>query len=151
MVMALVFVQGCLTEQQAARRIMRVQALQPSVVAAACGSLYPPLEYRRDSIIYKQGAPAPMVYVYADCDSIPQPVRKKIKILCPPSRTVDTLVLYREKQVVNRGAVEALRSELAACNISRARLAKERQILLWLSIVLLLLLVLRRVMKTWRK
>ncbi|MBZ0097509.1 MAG: hypothetical protein K8F30_00415 [Taibaiella sp.] len=147
---ALLMLPGCLTERKALKRIMKMQAAHPAAVATACAGLYPPLEYTRDSMVYKPGARSEIVYVYADCDSAATKGQGMVKIPCPPLRITDTLVLYKEKQVVNRASIEALRAEMATCNNVRARLARDRQILFWVMSAIILYILIKGLIKRWR-
>lgn len=147
---ALCIFSGCLTERKALKRIMKLQAAHPAAVATACAGLYPPLEYTRDSMVYKPGAPSEIVYVYADCDSAATKGQGVVKIPCPPLHITDTLVLYKEKQVVNRAAIEALRAEVASCNNIRTRLARDRQIMFWVVSAMVSYTLIRWLIKRWR-
>lgn len=147
---ALFMLAGCLTERKALKRIMKMQAAHPAAVATACAGLYPPLEYTRDSMVYKPGARSEIVYVYADCDSAATKGQGMVKIPCPPLRITDTLVLYKEKQVVNRASIEALRAEMATCNNIRTRLARDRQILFWVVSAIILYALIKWLIKRWR-
>ena len=143
----LVFLSGCLTERKATRKLMKINAVQPRVVANACSRLFPPVAYTRDSIVYKPGLPTGVAYVYADCDSAGKGIAEKIKIPCPPLRITDTLILYKESQVVNRAAEDALREDLDACNLSKAEVIKERQILFWGLTALLFFMLIRWIIR----
>lgn len=141
---------SCQTERAAVKKILKLHAVHPAATAEACAGLYPPLEYTRDSIVYKPGALSELVYVYADCDTVTDKRAGKLKIPCPPVRVADTIFLYKEKQVVNRAEVEKLKEQINTCNIANAQTMKERQILFWTTIVLGVLILFGLLRRLWR-
>lgn len=141
---------SCQAERKAVKKIMKLHAVHPGATAAACASLYPPLAYMRDSVVYKPGIPSELVYVYADCDTIEVKRAGKIKIPCPPLRITDTILLYKEKQVVNRAEIEMLKTKIESCNIAYAQRVKERQILLWTTIALGVITLIGLLRRLWR-
>jgi len=149
-IIAALLLASCQAERKAVKKIMKLHAAHPGATATACAGLYPPLEYTRDSIVYKPGAPSELVYVYADCDTVAGKQAGKIKIPCPPVRITDTILLYKEKQVVNRAEIEKLKSEINNCNIAYAQRVKERQILLWMTIVLGVITLIGLLRRLWR-
>ncbi len=149
-IIAALLLASCQAERKAVRKIMKLHALYPAATAEACAGLYPPLEYTRDSIVYKPGAPSELVYVYADCDTVADKRAGKIKIPCPPVRIIDTILLYKEKQVVNRAEVEKLTLKLAACKESNAILIRERAILAWIVIAFVAYALIKWLFKSWR-
>ncbi len=141
---------SCQAERKALKKIMKLHAVHPGATAEACAGLYPPLEYTRDSIVYKPGTPSELVYVYADCDTVADKREGKIKIPCPPLRITDTILLYKEKQVVNRAESERLKDELLLCNKAYSREAAERRIFVWCLVALLVYTLLRWLLKFWQ-
>jgi len=149
-IIAALLLASCQAERKAVRKIMKLHALYPAATAEACAGLYPPLEYTRDSIVYKPGAVSELVYVYADCDTVADKRAGRLKIPCPPLRVTDTIFLYKEKQVVNRAQVEKLKEEVNSCNIAYAQRVKERQILLWTTIGLGMITLIGLLRRLWR-
>ncbi len=141
---------SCQTERAAVKKILKLHAVHPAATAEACAGLYPPLEYTRDSIVYRPGAVSELVYVYADCDTVADKRVGKLKIPCPPLRVTDTIFLYREKQVVNRAAIEKLTMNITDCNETNAVLTKEKTILFWIAIIFVSYTLLRWVLRAWR-
>lgn len=141
---------SCQTERGAVKKILKLHAVQPAATAEACAGLYPPLEYTRDSIVYKPGAVSELVYVYADCDTVTDKRAGKLKIPCPPMRVTDTIFLYKEKQVVNRAEVEKLTMNITDCNEANAVLTKEKSILIWVALIFVAYTLLRWVLRVWR-
>lgn len=141
---------SCQTERRLVKKILKIHAAHPAASATACAGLYPPLEYTRDSFVYKPGAPSDLVYVYADCDTVADKREGKLKIPCPPLRITDTLLLYKEKQVVNRAEEQRLKEELGVCNKAYARRLAERNIFLWCLLGLAVYTLLRWLLKAWR-
>lgn len=133
---------GCYTERHATKQLAKVQAHHPVVVARVCSSNYPPIEQIKDSIIYKQGEPyEEIVYVEADCDSVlstsDKTTVKRLKIPCPTTIVqTDTLLLYKEKQVVNRAKVAVLEQELAELKETHIKTKEQNHILLRVAIIL---------------
>lgn len=149
-IIAALLLASCQAERKALKKIMKLHAAHPAATAAACAGLYPPLAYTRDSIVYKPGTPSELVYVYADCDTVADKRAGKLKIPCPPVRIVDTIMLFKEKQVVNHAEIEKLKEEVNACNVAYAQRVKERQILLWTTIALGVLTLIRLLRRLWR-
>ena len=146
---------GCYSQKKASQNLLKVQAYYPETVASICSSLYPPLAVVKDSIIYLQGeVEEELVYVEVDCDSVinEQKTTKPnvVRVPCPPSiyRT-DTLLVYKERQVVDRAAVKALSLELKELTIVSAKTNKENYILLRVAIVLLAYTIIRWVLRIW--
>lgn len=148
-IIAALLLVSCQAERKAVKKIMKLHAAQPRATATACAGLYPPLAYTRDSIVYKPGTPSELVYVYADCDTVSGIQAGKIKIPCPPVHITDTILLYKEKQVVNRAEVEHLKAEINNCNIAYAQKVKERQILLWVTVALGVLMLIKLLRRLW--
>ncbi|MBW7913321.1 MAG: hypothetical protein H3C54_06405 [Taibaiella sp.] len=140
---------SCRAERNAVKKIMKLHAAYPGATAAACAGLYPPVEYTHDSVVYKPGAPSQLVYVYADCDTVMGKQAGRIKIPCPPVHITDTILLYKEKQVVNRADVERLKEEVNKCQVAYAKRLKERQILLWTTIALGMITAIRLLKRLW--
>lgn len=149
-IIAVLLLTACQTERKAVKKIWKLHAAHPAATAVVCAALYPPLEYTRDSMVYKPGAAADLVYVYADCDTVADKQAGKLKIPCPPARAADTIFLYKEKQVVNRAATTALYNEISRCNNIRARLTRDRQILFWVALVMISYTLIRWGIKFWR-
>lgn len=149
-IIAALLLASCQAERKAVKKIMKLHAAHPGATAAACAGLYPPLAYTRDSIVYKPGTQSELVYVYADCDTVADKRTGKLKIPCPPVRIVDTIMLYKEKQVVNRAELQKLTEAINTCNIAYAQRMKERQILFWTTIMLgliILISIIRRILR----
>lgn len=149
-IIAALLLASCQAERRAVKKIMKLHAAHPGATATACAGLYPPLAYTRDSIVYKPGAPSKLVYVYADCDTVTGKQAGKIKVPCPSVRIVDTIMLYKEKQVVNRAEIEKLTFKLASCNESNAILIRERTILVWIVIAFVVYTLIKWLLKSWR-
>lgn len=148
-IIAVLLLASCQAERKAVKKIMKLHVAHPGATAIACAWLYPPLAYMRDSIVYKPGAPSELVYVYADCDTVADKRVGKLKIPCPPVRITDTVLLYKEKQVVNRAEIEKLKAEINNCNIAYAKRVKERQILLWTTIALGVIALIGLLRRLW--
>ncbi|CAG1770319.1 hypothetical protein BAC3_00960 [uncultured bacterium] len=148
-IIAALLLASCQAERKAVKKIMKLHAAHPGTTATACAGLYPPLAYTRDSIVYKPGAPSELVYVYADCDTVTGKQEGKIKIPCPPVRITDTILLYKEKQVVNRAELQKLSLDLSACNTAYSKKLKERDILFWVTSVLVCYTIIRFIFKRW--
>lgn len=146
---------GCYTEKYATKQLAKVQTHHPIVVAKVCSSNYPPIERIKDSIIYKQGeAYEEIVYVEADCDSVlstsDKITVKRIKIPCPTTIVqTDTLLLYKEKQVVNRAKVAVLEQELAELKETHIKTEEQNHILLRVAIILGAYTIIRWVLRIW--
>lgn len=146
---------GCYTEKHATRQLAKVQAHHPIVVAKVCSSNYPPIERIKDSIVYKQGEPyEEIVYVEADCDSVlstsDKTIIKRIKVPCPSTIVqTDTLLVYKEKQVVNRAKVAVLEQELAELKETHIKTEEQNHILLRVAIILGVYTIIRWVLRIW--
>lgn len=140
---------SCRAERNAVKKIMKLHAAYPGATAAACAGLYPPVEYTHDSVVYKPGAPSQLVYVFADCDTVMGKQAGKIKIPCPPVHITDTILLYKEKQVVNRADAERLKGELASCTKQYLLTSAERQMFLWGLVILSTYTILRWLLRYW--
>lgn len=126
---------GCLTERKAQKRIVRIHVEQPQVLASACATIYPPLEFTKDSIIFIPGETSWRYdTVEVDCDSV---VRigmfirndshtqtgligfdttrlKKVRIPCPPCPIrVDTFYRNTQTQAVNKARETELELQVA--------------------------------------
>ncbi len=144
---------GCYSQKKATRQLFKVQAHYPKLTAQLCSNSYPPLVQIKDSIIHLPGrVKKEKVFVTVDCDSILKSNTKvkTVKVPCPPSEyRTDTILVYQERQVVNKAQVAVLeheRNELAKA------LTKEEQhnyILLRLAIVLAAYTILRWVLRIW--
>lgn len=146
---------GCYTEKRATKQLAKVQAHHPIVVAKVCSSNYPPIERIKDSIVYKQGEPyEELVYVEADCDSAinatNNTIVKRIKVPCPTTIIqTDTLLVYKEKQVVNRAKVAVLEQELAELKETLIKTKDQNYILLRVAIILCAYTIIRWVLRIW--
>ncbi len=146
---------GCYTEKRAAKQLTKVQAHHPIVLARVCSSNYPPIERIKDSIVYKQGEPyEEIVYVEADCDSVinatNNTIIKCIKVPCPTTIVqTDTLLVYKEKQVVNRAKVDVLEQELAELKETHIKTKDQNHILLRVAIILGVYTIIRWILRIW--
>lgn len=146
---------GCYTERHAIKQLAKIQAHHPIVLARVCGRNYTPIEQIKDSIIYKQGEPyEEIVYVEADCDSAinatNNTIIKRIKVPCPTTIIqTDTLLVYKEKQVVNRAKVAMLEQELAELKEIHIKTKDRNHILLRVAIILGAYTIIRWVLRIW--
>lgn len=146
---------GCYTEKHATKQLAKIQAHHPIVVARVCSRNYPPIERIKDSIVYKQGEPyEEIVYVEADCDSLlkysDKTIIKRIKVPCPTTIVqTDTLLVYKEKQVVNRAQVAVLEQELAELKETYVKTKDRNHILLRVAIILGVYTIVRWVLRIW--
>lgn len=146
---------GCYTERHATKQLAKIQAHHPIVVARVCSSNYPPIERVKDSIVYKKGEPyEELVYVQADCDSVlktsHKTIVKRIKVPCPTTIVqTDTLLVYKEKQVVNRAKVAVLEQELAELKETHIKTKEQNHILLRVAIILGVYTIIRWVLRIW--
>lgn len=146
---------GCYTERHATKQLAKVQAHHPIVIARICSRNYPPIERIKDSIVYKQGEPyEEIVYVEADCDSVLSTsdniIIKRIKVPCPTTIVqTDTLLVYKEKQVVNRAKVAVLEQELSELKETHIKTKDQNHILLRVAIILGVYTVIRWVLRIW--
>lgn len=146
---------GCYTERRATKQLAKIQVHHPIVVARICSRNYPPIERIKDSIVYKQGEPyEELVYVDADCDSIlkssDKTIIKCIKVPCPTTIIqTDTLLVYKEKQVVNRAKVATLEHELAELKETNIKTKEQYHILLRVAIILCTYTIIRWVLRIW--
>lgn len=146
---------GCYTEKHATKQLAKIQAHHPIIVARVCSSNYPPIERIKDSIIYKQGEPyEEIVYVEADCDSVinatNSTIVKRIKVPCPTTIVqTDTLLVYKEKQVVNHAKVAMLEHELTELKETHIKTKEQNHILLRVAIILGVYTIIRWVLRIW--
>lgn len=146
---------GCYTGRHATKQLAKIQARHPIVVARICSRNYPPIERIKDSIVYKQGEPyEEIVYVEADCDSVinatNNTIVKRIKVPCPTTIVqTDTLLVYKEKQVVNRAKVAVLGQELAELKETNIKTKEQYHILLRVAIILCTYTIIRWVLRIW--
>lgn len=146
---------GCYTEKHAIKQLAKIQAHHPIVVARVCSRNYPLIERIKDSIVYKQGEPdEEIVYVEADCDSVinatNNTIIKRIKVPCPTTIVqTDTLLVYKEKQVVNRAKVAVLEQELAELRETHIKTKDQNHILLRVAIILCTYTIIRWVLRIW--
>lgn len=127
----LIIFAGCSAERAASRKLMRADRQSKYAVAEWCARLYPPVALVKDSISYLPGK-AELVYVSVDCDSLSDDKnnRRLVKVPCPESRTVDTIVVYKEKHLVNTALVDNLQKELHVKNEQFENAVKHRNLLL---------------------
>lgn len=146
---------GCYTERRATKQLAKVQAHYPIVLARVCSRNYPLIERIKDSIVYKQGEPyEELVYVEADCDSVinatNNTIIKRIKVPCPTTIfQTDTLLVYKEKQVVNHAKVAVLEQELAELRETHIKIKDQNHILLRVAIILGVYTIIRWVLRIW--
>lgn len=138
---------GCNSYKKATKHLIKATAGNKPAVAAWCGKLFPPVTLVKDSMVYKSGAVQGRVYVYADCDSFKNIQYGKIKIPCPTVVQVDTIVLYKEKHIVNQAKVEKLEADLMLCNSELFRVNKMnsflKKVCVGLSICVLLFVIVK--------
>ncbi|MEZ5016975.1 MAG: hypothetical protein R2800_07970 [Flavipsychrobacter sp.] len=146
---------GCYSQRTATRQLLKVQTYYPSVLSQLCSDLYPPLVFTKDSITYLKGdMEQEVVFVEVDCDSILKArigkIVEPVKIPCPPSvYRVDTLVLYKERQMVDRAAIHTLQKQLENATVRLVREERENYILLRVTIILGLYTIVRWVLRIW--
>lgn len=112
---------GCLTERKAQKRIVRIHVEQPQVLASACATIYPPLEFTKDSIIFIPGETSWRYdTVEVDCDSVVPDLRNSkgisrlIRVPCPPCPIrVDTFYRNTQTQAVNKARETELELQVA--------------------------------------
>lgn len=128
---------GCYTANKATKQVVKAQVHYPEVLAGICGDLYPPKEYRKDSIIYKPGAVVtiPGKTVYVDCNSDSNKGKSNVPIDCPPSTMqIDTVYSKSEIQVENTAKVTALELQQGKLQRSYDRLDVKATWYLWWAI-----------------
>lgn len=159
---ALFILTGCYGPQKATKQVVKAQANYPEVVAGLCGNFYNPIEWIKDSIVYKQGE---TVYshdtVEVDCDSVMRawnnnsrstsepPVKPpKTKVPCPPCpERVDTFYINKTQVQVNRAKELALEADLKSKIAITEKYRTQRNAFIWicigLSAVLLVIVVIK--------
>lgn len=128
---------SCYTTDKANRRMIKIHTHYPEILAAFCAQTYPPIEYVRDSIVYRAGKEI-ISYAYIDCDTVRGTKATKFKIPCPGNTRVDTVWHYKEKQAVNKAAIAVLENKLTDALHKNAVLRNTNKILLCVTAVLAL-------------
>lgn len=134
--LAALLLSGCYTANRAIRQVIKAQAYHPGVVAALCGSLYPPLTIAKDSIVYKEGDVQYLSpdTLSVDCDTVT--TETVLRIPCPPCPyRVDSFYRYTERQVENRAAIAALQHEARSLQSRYDKLSVKNTWLLWWAII----------------
>ena len=121
---------GCSAERAASRKLLRADRQSKYAVAEWCARLYPPVTLIKDSISYLPGK-AELVYISVDCDSVSanDKTGRIVTVPCPETRVVDTVLVYKERQLVNNALVDSLRDELQAQDTKYSKLVKYRNVL----------------------
>lgn len=147
---------GCYSQQKAKRQLLKAQTKHPNTVAQLCAAVYPPLALVKDSVVYLKGdIEEEIVYAEVDCDSVHKVLKGAsaniVRVPCPPAQNrIDTLLVYKERQVVNKAAVQVLDSKLEETASLLAKKKHENYILLRVAIVLALYTLLRWVLRIWQ-
>ena len=134
---------GCYSKKKAMRQMTKAQAIHPDVVAGFCNNIYAPLDWVKDSVLFTMGNEVTVdsIVLYIDCDTVSPAMPKIVKVPCPAyKQRIDTLLIYKEKQVVNKAALVSLQAaynELLG-KYSSAKL--KSKILLWVIIGLVLVM-----------
>ena len=149
--LALVIFVGCSAERAASRKLMRADRQSNYAVAEWCARLYPPVALVKDSISYLPGK-AELVYVSVDCDTVPinNTSGRVITVPCPESKVVDTVLVYKERHIVNRAKLESQESLLIRQRSLIAGLRKSNKLLLVFAIAALIPLLIRIVKALFR-
>lgn len=146
---------GCYSERKASKQLFKVQAHYPYNIAKLCSSIYPPISLIKDSVVHLRGTPnEELVFVEVDCDSVVKSLslqqRKVVKAPCPTSiYQIDTLLIYKERQVIDRAEVKLLTGDLSVLNDKYIKTKHENYILLRIAIVLGVYTLLRWVLRIW--
>lgn len=142
---------GCNSQKRAERSFVSLHVKHPAVVAKMCGVLYPPIDFLKDSIVYKQGN-SELVFIHADCDSLRKvlPGVKTIKIPCPQTRKPDTYFVYKEKHLVNKAEVTQLQSVSVDCRSENEVLKSRNRLLMQVVLILASYTLLRWILRIWR-
>lgn len=141
---------SCKSQHTATRKLLKAQIRHPEVVAKFCSALYPPIDFLKDSIIYKQGE-RELVFVHVDCDSITKslPGIKKVKIPCPSQTVPDTYFVYKEKHLVNKAEVTYLQHVSDECRVENEVVKSRNKLLIQVLLILFIYTLLRWVLRIW--
>lgn len=144
------FFTGCYSYKKADRHVYKAGRYYPGLTAAYCAERYPPLSFVKDSVIYKPGKNE-QVFVYANCDTIKKTghTSSLIKLACPAC-VIDTMYIYREKQVVNKAEIEQLRLVVNDMVIEKAVLQRNNKLLFHCVIILSVYTILRWILRMWK-
>lgn len=152
LVLAFIFV-SCNTERQMSKKLYRLHANSNVATARFCAHVYPPIAKVIDTVMYKKGIPviqSNRLYTI-DCDSvISQSKTRTVKVLVGDSVTViDTLVVYKERQLVNKANEKLLAATNESLRVSVAKYKTQRNWLVKVVVVLLVFLLVKWLLKSF--
>ncbi len=154
-IMVLIFLTGCYTGKKAQRQVIKAQSVYPEIVATLCSDMYPPLTLTKDSIVYKKGRAVMLdtLFMSIDCDTVIKNVyqNKVVRIPCPSTiSSVDTVIITKERQVVNKARVKALGSKVRSLELTLEHKKSKGNILLKITVALTVYTILRWVLLIWK-
>lgn len=141
---------GCYTRKIATNQVVKAQAKYPDVVAGLCGNFYDPVEWIRDSIVYKQGE---TIFshdtVELDCDTVRVEGKSRVvKVPCPPCKDrVDTFYVNKTQVQVNRAKEQAQEAEIKTLQTKLTTTITHKSWFMWLFMIVLGYTLLRWVLK----
>lgn len=147
-----IFIMGCTSQQRTMRSLTKITARHPHLLSGWCSRLYPPLAFAKDSMVFKPGISPGVIYVHADCDSIVHAKgtgHAKVQLPCPQQRVADTVVLYKERQLVNRAGEDLLTRQVIDLTTENAVLSNRKALYLKFVVVLAIYTLLRWILRTW--
>lgn len=147
-----IFIIGCTSQQRAMRSLTKITARHPHLLSGWCGRLYPPLVFAKDSMAFKPGISPGIIYVHADCDSVVHAKgtgHAKVLLPCPQQRVADTVILYKERQLVNRAGEDLLAQQVVDFTTENAVLRSQKALYLKFLLVLAIYTLLRWIFRIW--